>query len=285
MKEIILIIIISLLFIFLLFFTNYHSKLFLPSKKLSKFYENPSEENVVNGVSISAFWNNTKGKTILFCHGNYGNITNRNYMIKFAKNNNLNLILFDYFGYGKSQGIPSTHRILKNADTVLEWTLQKVKDTDLIIWGESLGGSTAAYIASKNTCKKLILFATFSSLDDLCFGPEKIKKWYHKPMKIFFEYIINLLPTKNWVKETKCETMIFHSSEDELIPYDLAEQLQSIDESRIKLISIKGGHSSPKVTKENIYEMLKFCEIENIKEDIIDECFKIFDNIIYEEDW
>jgi len=272
-------IIIFLLLIFVFYFTNNYSKLFLPSKKLSNYKTTPSEEDVVNGVSINAFWNDKKSKTILFCHGNYGNITNRNYMIEFAESINHNLILFDYFGYGKSVGRPTTHKILKNADTVLEWTLDRLKPDDIIIWGESLGGSTASYLASKNKCHKLILFATFPSLDELALG-NKQDMWFIKLIKIFFGFIMNLLPVKHWVKETSCPTLIVHSTDDELISYNLTKEICQYDTERIKLLSIKGGHSTPIVSEDDIDKILDFCEIKYKGNK--HKYKKIFDNIKFE---
>lgn len=268
------------LLIFVFYFTNNYSKLFLPSKKLSDYRILPTEEVVVNGLSINAFWNDKNSKTILFCHGNYGNITNRNYMINFAESINYNLVLFDYFGYGKSFGRPTTHKILKNADTVLEWTLDRVDPKNIIIWGESLGGSTASYLASKHKCHKLILFSTFPSLDELALG-NKQDFWFIKLIKVFFGFIMNLLPVKYWVNETSCSTLIVHSTEDELISYDLTKEICKSDPERIKLLSIKGGHSSPIVTEDNINEILDFCDIK-FKENIA-KYKQIFDNIKFEE--
>jgi pimeloyl-ACP methyl ester carboxylesterase len=246
--------------------------------------EEPSEDIIIDGVSISAFWNDVSSKTILFCHGNFGNITQRNYAIKFVKINNLNLILFDYFGYGKSDGLPSTHKILSNADTVFDWVLTKVAPENLIIWGESLGGSTAAYLASKQKCDRLLLFSTFSSLDDLAFGKLSDNNWI-KPIKIFFKFIINLLPTKEWVKISNCPVLVIHSEEDQLIPFSLAEEIYNQDNNRIELMKIKGGHTTPILSEEQYLRLIEFCGKFNEDDENVVKIIKAFQSLEETEDW
>jgi pimeloyl-ACP methyl ester carboxylesterase len=281
MRDLFVIIMVFIILVFVVYFTNNYNKLFIPSKKISQYVETPSEEEIINGISISAFWNNKESKTILFCHGNFGNITQRNYAIKYAKTNNLNLILFDYFGYGKSTGLPSTYKILSNASTVLDWTLTKVDEKNLIIWGESLGGSTASYLASKGKCDRLVLFSTFSSLDDLAFGNNK---WVY-PVRILFGMAINLLPTKEWVKNSKCKILIIHSEEDQLIPFELAEEMYKQDISRIELLKIKGGHTTPILTEEQYIKLIEFCGNTKHNRENISEIIKEFETLENNEDW
>jgi pimeloyl-ACP methyl ester carboxylesterase len=284
MRDLFVIILVFIMLVFVVYFTNNYNKLFQPSRKIAKYVEQPSEEVVINGVSISAFWNDKSSKTILFCHGNFGNITQRNYAIKFVKTNNLNLILFDYFGFGKSSGLPSTRKILSNAETVLDWTLEKVKQENLIIWGESLGGSTASYLSSKHKCDRLILFSTFSSLDDLAFGKFSHNK-YIKPIKLFFGFMINLLPTKEWVKNSNCNVLVIHSEEDKLIPFSLAQEIQNQDISRIELMKIKGGHTTPILTEDQYIKLVEFCGKTIQNKEYIGKIIKEFESLEENEDW
>lgn len=249
--------------------------LFRPTKSLVKFEYDPTEQVFVDGISVAHFIFDKKKPTILFCHGNSGNVSNRNYMIKLSKMVNHNLILFDYSGYGKSFGEPRTRRILSDGDKVLDWTLSRVKKEKLIIWGESLGGSIAAYLASKNKCAKLILFSTFSSLNDLAFGENS--SFIVKALQSFMNIFVHPLPTKNWLEKSKVPTLIVHSQDDELISIQHARMMQKMDPSRIKLVEIKGGHGSPSLVNHDIENILKFC---NIKSKVnISYCQEIFDNV------
>lgn len=275
-RDIIVFVVLIFLLLFLFYFTKLNSLLFKPTKSIQPYEETPFEETEVNGISVARFIFNPDSKTVLFCHGNSGNLTNRTYMIKLAKISGLNLILFDYHGYGKSQGIPSTRRLLKNGKTVLNWTLDRVKEDELIIWGESLGGSVASYLASKCNCHKLVLFATFSSLENLALGIDE-DKWYMKPLRQMFSFIFHPLPTRKWVSKTKCPVLIVHSIGDTLIDIKHARYTHSIDKGRIKLMEIRGDHGSPIVTENQIDEIFNFCDIYgNLQLDI---CVKIFDEV------
>jgi pimeloyl-ACP methyl ester carboxylesterase len=290
MKELFGFILIFLILVFVFFFTKNYSKLFLPSKKITTLCIQPSEEANVAGVSMSAFWfdptmneeNKHTGKTILFCHGNFGNITQRNYMINFCKAIGTNLILYDYWGYGKSYGYPSTRKLIKNSDIVHKWVQEKVDSNNLVIWGESLGGSMAAYLSSKRQCRKLILCSTFSSLEDLTFGIQDV--WFKKPIGFALNFIMSTLPTREWVQESNCPVLVVHSDEDELIPFAQAAHISTADTKRIQLLKIKGGHSAPKMDEQQIQKIISFIQDhEETEPSIVRVCMNVFDDIINQE--
>ena len=183
--------------------------------------------------------------------------------------------MFDYSGYGRSEGNPRTRRIMNDGKKILEWTLKKVPEEKLIIWGESLGGSIAAYLASKKKCAKLILFATFTSLNHLAFGEEK--SWWKSPIQALLNVFIHPLPTKDWLGKTDVPTLIVHSEDDELISVQHARSMKSIDPLRIELMEIKGGHGTPKMTKDNLSKIFDFCGIKNFKDHEV--CLVMFDNL------
>jgi hypothetical protein len=196
-------------------------------------------------------------------------------MIKMCKMMDNNIILFDYSGYGKSHGEPRTRRVLSDGDKVLDWTLNRVNADKLIIWGESLGGSIASYLASKKKCSKLVLFATFASLNDLAFGEDTT--YFMKSIQTILNFFVHPLPTKNWLKNSDVPTLIVHSRDDELIPVKHAMNMRDLDPERIRLLTIRGGHGTPKVDKSDLEKIFSFCETNH---DInYDVCLSCFDNV------
>lgn len=269
------IILLILLYLGVIFYTVYYNKLFQPTKKIVEFEYQPTEETFVDGISVAHFIFDPNQPTILFCHGNSGNVSNRNYMIKLCKIFKQNLILFDYAGYGRSVGEPRTHRILSDGEKVLDWALTKVKKDNLVIWGESLGGSIASYLASKKKCSKLILFSTFSSLNELAFGEKS--SFLVKSVQSFLNIFVHPLPTKKWLEKSNVPTLIVHSEDDELISVKHARMMKNIDSNRVSLLEIKGGHGTPKLCKGDIDKILEFCGVKtNVDYDI---CLDIFDNV------
>jgi pimeloyl-ACP methyl ester carboxylesterase len=270
------IILLILLYLAVIFYTLYYNKLFQPTKRIVKFEIEPTEQTIVDGISVARFVFDESRPTILFCHGNSGNVSNRNYMVKLCKMLNQNLILFDYSGYGLSEGEPRTRRIMKDGEKVLEWTLKRVDKKNLIIWGESLGGSIASYLASKNKCSKLVLFATFASLNDLAFNPDM--NYFMKAIQMFLNIFVHPLPTKDWLKETQVPTLVVHSEDDELISIEHARRLRKIDPNRVKLLEIKGGHGTPKLLENDLCDILSFCDVGSTEVDH-QACLTIFDNV------
>jgi len=270
------IILLILLYLAVIFYTLHYNKLFQPTKRIVKFEIEPTEQTIVDGISVARFVFDESRPTILFCHGNSGNVSNRNYMVKLCKMMNQNLVLFDYSGYGLSHGEPRTRRIMKDGEKVMNWTLKRVDEKNLIIWGESLGGSIASYLASKNKCSKLVLFATFASLNDLAFNDGM--SYFMKAIQIFVNIFVHPLPTKDWLKNSKSPVLVVHSEDDEIISIDHARKLKNTDPNRVKLLEIKGGHASPKLEENHLSEILSFCDVNSYEVDF-QECLTIFDNV------
>jgi fermentation-respiration switch protein FrsA (DUF1100 family) len=80
--------------------------------------------------------------TVLFCHGNGGNMMHRLDSINIFYNLGLNCFIFDYRGYGKSHGKPTEEGTYLDAAAAYKWLTEekKVPADDIIIFGRSLGG-------------------------------------------------------------------------------------------------------------------------------------------------
>ena len=217
---------------------------------------------------------------VIFCHGTNGNITQRKYVYDFCKMFNLNLILFDYFGYGQSSGKPTEHTLYSSSKIALDYCHSKYKN-EIIIWGESLGGTTATYLATQSSkCKYLILMSTFSSLYDLL---KYLKVKYMNDNVIdTLSYIYNNFPTKKIIKKVKCPVVIIHSEEDELISIENAKILFNeclIDKK--KLIIMKGIHTKPTLNVEQFKDILDFCKVnyDNVSDNEIENIVSSFKNV------
>jgi pimeloyl-ACP methyl ester carboxylesterase len=217
-------------------------------------------EDFVNDVHVWYSVRNPNHPYILFCHGNVGNISHRKYVIDMTKQFDCSIILFDYCGYGKSKGMPTTTKILENGEDVYKWALKKfdIKESQLVVMGESLGGSVATHISQKFNPSKLILLSTFSCLTDVAKLGDDIP-YYWKIASVIFTFFIGELPNHQNISKVKCPIMILHSKSDSLIPYANAlKNYQSIPHSNKHLIEITGDHASPVITVDDIKKMCEF---------------------------
>jgi uncharacterized protein len=241
------------------------SVLFVPKKDHLMEPTIPHKKIMVENRLSTWHFNNYPGrKTVLFCHGNYGNISYTDFVIDICHRQKLNLVVFDYSGYGRSQGQPNQHVACHDGEAMYKYLRSQMDSDDLIVWGMSMGGAVATYIASRNPCYCLILMSTFSSLDDIIMDGNwgVVPSYAARVMKL----LTDMMPSKNRIRSVNCPIIIMHSDEDELIPYRNATRLyQSIPHACKKFIDIKGGHVSPIISDTILKDLFTFCCIDNTK--------------------
>jgi uncharacterized protein len=212
------------------------------------------------------YFNNFPGhKTVMFCHGNSGNISNRGYIINICQKFHLNLMIFDYRGFGRSRGKPSKNNLRQDGEEVYKYIRKRgVKPKNIIIWGESLGGYVAIWTASKYRCRSLLLLCTFSGLDDAIvnYCSSDIAKLFANIYTSLVSLRYDMMLSRENIKKVRCPVVIMHSKEDDLIPYQCAKILyDNVCHDSKLLITIKGGHSSPIITEEDLNKLFMYCDI------------------------
>jgi pimeloyl-ACP methyl ester carboxylesterase len=102
---------------------------------------------------------------VLHCHGNAGNISHRLGSCKALLQSGVAVFLFDYRGYGRSEGRPTETGTYRDAQAAYEWLRAKGFSADHIIaFGESLGGGIASELAAREPLGGLVLQSTFTSI-------------------------------------------------------------------------------------------------------------------------
>lgn len=181
---------------------------------------------------------------ILFCHGNGGNIGNRVSYLPIFRDLGLSTFLFDYRGYGKSEGKPTEAGTYADVEAAWQYLTQerKIPPQKIIIYGESLGGAIAAYIAQltsqdlKNNAGGLVLASTFTSISDRAseLYPFLPIRWLSR----FFYNSIERLPS------IKIPVLIIHSTDDEIIPFTHGDRNFQAANQPKKLVKLRGDHNS-----------------------------------------
>jgi fermentation-respiration switch protein FrsA (DUF1100 family) len=105
-------------------------------------------------------------KVILVCHGNGGNIAHRMVLVAALLVCKANVFLFDYQGYGSSEGSPSVNGIVTDGVAAYDYLHQTrhVDPTNIVVYGESLGSGVAPQIADQRPVAGIIVQSGFSSL-------------------------------------------------------------------------------------------------------------------------
>ncbi len=157
--------------------------------------------------------------TILWLHGNAGNITNRfETMIDLVQTHEVDVLLPDYRGYGKSEGSPSEEGFYRDAKAAYDHLVdQGVPPDKIIILGISLGGGPACDLASRVPSAGLILQSTFTNVPDMASRMFPVLP-IRKLVRTQFD---NLAKIAN----IRVPKLLIHGRLDELIPFQMGEQL------------------------------------------------------------
>jgi uncharacterized protein len=114
-----------------------------------------------NGKNLHAWYfaNRTTSQTIMICHGNEGNISDMSKLIKLLLQTGASVLIFDYQGYGVSDGTPSINGICEDALAVYDWLLKKqhLDPKTIVLYGESMGASVAGWLIQQRTVAGIIL--------------------------------------------------------------------------------------------------------------------------------
>jgi len=202
-----------------------------------------------DGLDLSGWYIPAKNPklTLLFCHGNGGNMAHRLDSINIFHNLGLNCFIFDYRGYGNSQGKPGEEGTYIDAMAAYKWLTEEknIPAEDIIIFGRSLGGSIAAQLASKVEAGALIVESAFTSYVDIG------KEYYpYMPVRWFARFGYK---TIDYIKEVRCPVMLIYSGNDEIVPFKFGLKLYEAANEPKEFIEIFGGHNDCFLTSGEIY--------------------------------
>jgi len=174
---------------------------------------------------------------MLFCHGNAGNISHRLESIKLFNQLGLSVFIFDYRGYGQSEGEPSETGTHLDALAAWNW-LVDVKAVDpgrIVIFGRSLGGAVAARLAGETNPKALMIESAFTSIGDM-----GAQIYPYMPVKLLLRYHYR---TIDYISRAGCPVLVLHSPDDELVSYKQGRRLFEAANEPREFFEISGGHN------------------------------------------
>lgn len=176
--------------------------------------------------------------TLLFFHGNAGNISHRLDSLAIFNQLGLNVLIFDYRGYGRSEGAPSEEGLYKDAEAALGYLVQErgIAQNDIVYFGRSLGGAVAAWLAARHPPGALILESTFTSAPDMA---AELYPWY--PARLMTRLHYNALDN---LKKVSSPVLIIHSRDDEIVPFSHGQRLFQAASRPRQLLEIHGGHNT-----------------------------------------
>lgn len=205
--------------------------------------------NSQNGSEITGWYVPAKEAkaTVLFSHGNAGNISGRLETLRILNSLNLNVLIYDYQGYGNSEGKSSEETTYQDAMAAWDFLNQnkQIPAAEIILMGRSLGGAVSAWLATKTKPAALILESTFTSAEELA---AELYPIFPVRLLMKFDY-----PTAEYLKEISTPLLVAHSKEDQLVPYHHGKELYEITSQPKTFLEMIGDHGSSHVVTGEDY--------------------------------
>ena len=159
-----------------------------------------------------------KYKTILFLHGNAGNLFNRSYKLNRLNELNLNVLIISWRSFSGNLGEPNETNLYGDAKKAVKWLNDRgVETKNIILYGESLGTGVAVEIGQTNKFNSIILESPYTSMV--------------KAAKIYYPYLpVNLLLKDKYnsekkIKNIKTPILIMHGKKDNIVPFYMGKKL------------------------------------------------------------
>lgn len=175
--------------------------------------------------------------TVLFFHGNAGNISHRIDYLSMFHRLGYQTFIFDYRGYGQSSGTPSESGTYIDAQAAWDYLVEDkgIQPDRIALFGESLGGAVAAWLAARERPALLVLASVFTSLPDMA-----AKIYPFLPVRLLSRFNYNTL---EYLESVACPVFIAHSPQDEIVPFAQGRALYEAASEPKEFLELEGGHN------------------------------------------
>jgi uncharacterized protein len=190
-----------------------------------------------DGLALSAWFLPAREPrlAVLVCHGNAGSIEHRIDKARIFVELGASVLLFDYRGYGASEGTPSEEGTYLDAECAFDELARRAPGLAIVAYGESLGGGVAVELARRRPLAGLILDSTFTSVPDV---GARAYPWL--PVRLLARTRYD-----NLAKVATLDTpiLVAHSRGDAIVPFELGRALHAAVKHPAGFVETRGGHN------------------------------------------
>lgn len=225
-----------------------HSRVFMPERYPNGVWNPeafglPAEDHwlrTADDVELHGWWipHPSARGTLLYCHGNTGSIANRIGVFQHLRRLRVNLMAFDYRGYGRSAANPSETGLYLDVRAAFDHLVEVLDQPSqsIILFGHSLGGAVAVDCALDRPAGGLVVQASFTHIRDAA--------------KAMFPTLpLHLATTRQFhsigkVGKIRIPKLFIHGELDETVPLELGKRLfGAACEPKDLYIVRRGGHN------------------------------------------
>ena len=193
-----------------------------------------------DGETLHGWWipaaDDARG-TLLFFHGNAGNISGRLESVQQFHQLGLNVLIVDYRGYGQSTGSPSEEGIYTDAAACWQHLTEErgLPPNEIVVFGRSMGGGAATWLAARHRPAAVILESVFTNVPDI--GA------HHYSFLPVRALATNQFDNESRVAEIDAPKLFIHSREDRVVPFKLGRRVYEAASEPKQFLEIEGGHN------------------------------------------
>ncbi len=185
-------------------------------------------------------------------HGNAGHVASRAAWLRYLQTKaNVSVFVFDYRGYGRSEGTPTVEGAIQDAVSARAklCELASIKDSEMLLMGESLGGAIVISLAAKSPPKGLIVQSSFSSMKDAA--------------QVHYPNLAWLVPRKKLdstalIGSYRGPLLQSHGTADRTIPFALGERLFQAANEPKQFVAIENADHNQWLTEEYLRQLDAF---------------------------
>lgn len=189
---------------------------------------------------------------VLLAHGNAGHVASRSSWLRYLQTKaQVSVFVFDYRGYGRSEGTPTVDGAIQDATAARAklCELAGIKDSQMLLMGESLGGAIVVQLAAKSAPRGLILQSTFSSLHDVADVHYPKLSWLVPPSK---------LDSVSKIAKFKGPLLQSHGRLDRTIPFLSGEKIFRAANQPKKWVTIENADHNDWQTEPYLKQLNEF---------------------------
>ena len=159
-----------------------------------------------------------KLKTLVIFHGNAGHLSNRIYKLNELYKLDINILLISWRGFSGNKGSPTENNLYTDAKASIKWlNEQGVSNSQIILYGESLGSGIAVEVGKENNFNSIILESPFTSIENSA--------------KIYYPYLpVRLILKDRYdsiskIKMIDIPILVMHGEKDDVVPFSMGKEL------------------------------------------------------------
>ena len=176
---------------------------------------------VLNGNNLKGWFHkkdlNNK-KTLIFFHGNAGDLRNRIYKLNLIKDFDINFLIVAYRGFSGNKGSPTEAGLYEDARSVLNWLKNKnIREDQIIIYGESLGTGVSIEVGQNKKLAGIILESPFTSMVDA-------GKFYYPYLPVSL-LLKDRYETVKKLQNINSPILVMHGKKDKIVPFHMGVEV------------------------------------------------------------